>query len=195
MSVERVKAGPQIATLLARRWSPRAFDCERPVLRATLEQMLEAARWAPSCFNGQPWRFAVAERDRNPEVWSALLDCLVEGNRIWARAAPVLAVIAASDRFPDGTANAWSAYDAGAAALAFALQGAALGLAVHQMGGYDRARVAQVLRMPGNCTPISVAAIGHPGDPAALAPNLRAREDAARSRLDVAEFVHWGVFA
>ena len=191
----RADAGPAIEPFLAERWSPRAFDVGRAIEHDALERMLEAARWAPSCFNGQPWRFVIAQRSADPHAWQAVLECLVEGNRSWASAAPVLVVVCADGRFADGKPNRWAAYDAGAAALSLALQGAAIGLVVHQMGGFDAVAAARALHTPADWQTLSIAAVGYPGDAARLSERQRDRELAPRTRHAAAAFAHWGVFS
>ena len=193
MGVGRAAAGPVIEPLLAERWSPRAFDAGRAVERGALERMLEAARWAPSCFNSQPWRFVIAERSTDPHAWRTVLESLVDSNRAWASAAPVLVVICADGRFADGKPNRWAGYDAGAAAMSFALQGAAIGLAVHQMGGFDAVAVTRALHTPADWQALSIAAVGYPGDTGLLSERQRGRELAPRTRQGAAEFAHWGV--
>lgn len=178
----------EIHELLARRWSPRAIDQQRPVSRRDLTALLEAARWAPSCFGDQPWRYLVLDRFRDRDAWQAGWDCLTAGNRAWVREAPVLLVSFADSVFrKNGKPNRWGQHDTGAASENLCLQGTALGLVVHQMGGFDRDKIRQAFDVPERFTAMAMIAIGHPGDPADLPEEKRAAEIAARSRVPLAE--------
>lgn len=183
-----------IHELLAGRWSPRAFD-DRPVEAGKLSSLLEAARWAPSSNNEQPWRFIVATKDREAE-WTRLADCLVEGNRKCASRAPVLILSVASTNFEeDGTPNRHAFYDTGMAVENLALQAAAFGLAVHQMAGFDVERARAELKIPAGCEPVAMIAVGYPGDPNVLSDRLKQREAAPRERNPISAFVfsgEWG---
>jgi nitroreductase len=182
-----------IHDLIARRWSPRAF-ADRPVNPATLRQLFEAARWAASCFNAQPWLYIVATRE-NPEEFRKMLGCLVEFNQAWAKAAPVLALSVAQLKFQhDGSVNRHAGHDVGAASALLALQATALGLAVHQMGGFDAQLARKTYGIPPEYEPMAAMAIGYPGDPASLPEKLRERETAPRSRKPASEFVFSGAW-
>lgn len=153
--------------------------------------LLEAARWAPSCFNEQPWRYLVCERNVDEAAWSDLLGCLVEGNRRWALRAPVL--IAALARAPDDAdAARVAAYDVGAASLNLCLQASALGLASHQMAGFDVERLRAAFAVDARLTPLTVIAVGYPGDLARLDERARTKELAPRVRRAVTDFVVYG---
>ncbi len=186
-----------IHSLLAERWSPRSF-ADRPVEPAKLAQLFEAARWAPSSYNDQPWFYVVATRE-NPAEFQKMLACLVEFNQAWAKAAPVLAISVARTKFKhDGSANRHAQHDVGAASASLALQAHSLGLAVHQMAGFDADRARAAYHIPADCEPMAAMAIGYPGDPAALPDKLRERELAPRSRRPISEFVFagdWGSVA
>lgn len=182
-----------IEPLIAERWSPRAFDAEKPVTEAQLVQLMEAARWAPSCFNEQPWRYVVCDRNRSKEDWQKALECLVEGNRSWAERAPILMAAIADTQFArDGKKNRWCEYDTGAASENLCLQAAALGLAAHQMGGFDAQAVIDSFHVPEHCTPIAMIAVGHPGDANLLRENARESEFKARERRTLGEFAFLG---
>ena len=156
------------------RRSTRAFSPD-PLEAGDLEALLEAARWAPSANNEQPWIFLVATE---PDELATFRSLLVEANRRWAADAPVLAFLLARRHFVrDGRENRWAAFDAGAAWMSLALQATMRGLAAHAMGGFDRERVHEVLGVPREGGEVMAAvAIGRPGDPAALPPDLRERE-------------------
>ncbi len=178
-----------IHDLLKRRWSPRAFS-DKPVEAEKLRILFEAARWAPSSNNEQPWRFIVANKDNETE-WSRLLACLVEGNRIWAHRAPALILSVASLNFEDdSTPNRHAFHDTGMAVENLVLQATALGLSAHQMAGFDVEKARADLKIPSGYEPVAMIAVGYPGDPAQLSDRLRAREAQPRVRKPLAEFVY-----
>lgn len=184
-----------IHDLLARRWSPRAFD-ERPIDWQLLWTLFEAARWAPSSNNEQPWRFIVASKTDHQAEWNRLFGCLVEGNQRWAVHAPVLILSIASMNFEDdGTANRHAFHDTGLAVENLVLQATATGLVAHQMAGFDVEKARADLRIPTGYEPVAMIAVGYPGDPAALPERLRERELRPRSRRPVREWTfigQWG---
>jgi nitroreductase len=177
-----------IHELLRQRWSPRAFD-DRPVEPEKLRSLFEAARWAPSSNNGQPWRFLVAGKENKVE-YDRLFNCLVEGNQKWAHRAPVLLLSVAKLQFEDGSQNRHALHDTGMAVENLAIQAAALGLVTHQMAGFliDRARMD--CQIPEGYEPVAMMAIGYPGDPALLSDRQRARETQPRVRKAATEFVY-----
>jgi nitroreductase len=183
--------------LIRRRWSPLAF-AETPVEPEKLRSLLEAARWAASSYNEQPWAYLVATRD-NPEEFEKLLGCLVEGNRTWARHVPVLMLSVAKLAFDrNGQPNRHAWHDVGAASATLCLQATALGLFVHQMAGILPAQARTVYGIPEGWEPVAGLAVGYPGDPAALPEKLRQRQDAPRSRKEITSFVFagkWGQVA
>lgn len=190
MAGKNATTSEPIEELLARRWSPRAFDRDRQVDRRTLVRLFEAARWAPSCFNEQPWRYLVFDRFRSAEDWSKALDCVVEGNRAWATHAPVLLAAIADTMFSQtGKSNRWSHYDTGAASENLCLQATAMGLAAHQMGGFDAAALSTAFHIPERYEPIAMIAVGYVGDPQLLGERHRKSELAERSRRPVSDFV------
>ena len=180
-----------IHDLLARRWSPRAFD-ERLVEDDTLRTLFEAARWAPSSSNEQPWRFIVATKDRETE-WNRLFNCLVEGNQKWAFRAPVLALSVAHMNFEDDEKpNRHAFHDTGLAAENLVLQATASGLLAHQMAGFDVEKARVDLRIPAGYEPVAMIAIGYPGNPDSLSERLRERELRPRSRRPIGEWTFLG---
>jgi len=140
-----------------------------------LRSVFEAARWAPSCFNAQPWRFLYAVQAADHARFAGLL---AEGNRRWAVHAPVLGLVLAQNRFAhNDKPNRWAPFDAGAAALSLALEAHAIGLAAHFMGGFDQAACYEALGIPrDDWTAMAAFALGYPGDPATLPEDLRDRE-------------------
>jgi len=182
-----------IHALIARRWSPRAFDEARPIAQETLTQLFEAARWAPSCFNEQPWRYLVCNRNTEPDAWADALACLVEGNQKWARRAPILIAAIAASHFSDsGQPNRWAPYDTGAASENIFLQATALGLAMHQMGGFDAVQLRARFGVPAEFEVLAMIAVGYPGEPALLERRRLEQELAPRTRRSVSEFTHYG---
>ena len=172
-----------IHELIASRWSGRAYDPDRPVEREKLTAILEAARWAPSCFNDQPWRYLVWDRFRDPDNWQQALACLAEKNQGWAQRAPLLMLATAGTAFShNNKPNRWGQYDTGAASENICLQAAALGLMAHQMGGFDVDRVRVVFAIPDAYDCMAMITIGYAGDPTLLDEDLRQAELDSRSR-------------
>lgn len=177
--------------VIARRWSPRAYEPDRPVADTDLRTCLEAARWAPSCFNEQPWRFLVFDH-RDPEAQAKAHDCLSEGNA-WAKRAPVLILSVAKLTFThNGKPNRHAAYDVGAATVSLALQATALGMFAHQMAGFDSAKARAAFAIPDDYEPMAMMALGYSGKVEALPERQRASELAPRSRRPMAEIAFHG---
>lgn len=177
--------------LILRRWSPRAF-ADRSVEHATLLRLLEAARWAPSCFNEQPWRYIVATKE-NPAEFGKMVNCLVEGNQEWAKHAPVLMISVAKLAFThNGKPNRHAFHDVGAASAYLTIQATALGLFVHQMGGIYADRARETYGIPEGFEPVAGIALGYLGDPATLPDALRERELAEGSRQPLEGMVFSG---
>jgi nitroreductase len=182
-----------VHNLIRERWSPRAF-ASKPVEPAVLASLFEAARWAPSSNNEQPWAYLVATKD-DSENFAKTLSVLVEFNAAWAKEAPVLMIAVSRLNFQNGTPNRNAFYDTGAATALLSVEATARGLAVHQMAGFDHAKAKQVFGIPEGCEPIAAIAIGYPGDPESLSQKLRDREVAPRTRKPLSEFVmsgRWG---
>ena len=172
-----------IADLIARRWSPRAIDPDRAVSREHLLALLEAARWAPSCFGDQPWRYLVWDRFRDPAGWREAFECLAEGNQAWVINAPVLLLAVAAPNFGhNDKPNRWAQYDTGAASENLCLQATALGLVAHQMGGFDPDQARVRFNIPADHTCMAMIAVGYPGSVEVLPDALRERELAPRER-------------
>ncbi|HEY7156001.1 MAG TPA: nitroreductase family protein [Gemmataceae bacterium] len=183
-----------IHELLARRWSPYAF-ADRPVSEDDLRSLFEAARWAASSYNEQPWAYLVATK-ANATEFERLLSCLVEGNQVWAKAAPVLALGCTNLHFAlNGKPNAAAVHDLGLASATLTLEATARGLFVHQMIGILPDKARELYRIPEGVQPLTGLAIGYPADPGALPEKLRERDLAPRRRKPLAEFVFdgkWG---
>jgi nitroreductase len=173
------------------RWSPRALSGE-PVTDEELMTLLEAARWAPSSYNNQPWRILYARRDT--EHWDAFFDLLVEGNRAWAKDAAALLLFVSKETFDfNGKPYPTHSFDTGAAWENIALQATLLGLVTHGMQGFDYERARAELRIPEGFRVEAMAAVGRPGDPSRLPEQLRERE-APSGRKPLSEITCEGAF-
>ncbi len=182
-----------IHELIRRRWSPRAFS-ELPVEPDKLLSLFEAARWAASASNEQPWAFLVATQE-NPQNYADMLSVLVEFNQAWANKAPVLILTFARTHFEkDGRPNRHAFYDVGQAAANLALQATALGLTTHQMAGFSIEAARERFAVPEGWEPVSAIALGYPGDPNSLTEKLRQREIAQRQRKPLETFVFSGAW-
>lgn len=185
-----------VADQFVARWSPRAFS-DAEMTEADLKPLLEAARWAPSASNIQPWRLVWGLR--GDAGFAAILDCLAPSNQAWAKHAAALVVVAskttkAAPNAATEEPNPWHAFDAGAAWMSLALQAHLTGWAAHAMGGFDQARLAAAVGLPEDHALHAVVAIGRQGDAAQLSETLQARETPS-GRLPVAQTAHRGRFA
>lgn len=177
-----------IHDLLARRWSPRAFDANRPVTRKQLVTVLEAGRWAPSCNGDEPWRYLVWDRTRDPEGWQKAFDCLSDSNKKWVKNVPLLMLSCAGSIFgATGKPNRWTQHDTGAASVSMALQAVALGLIIHQMGGYDAEKARAAFAIPAEYTPMAMIALGYQAEPDILDEETKAKELRPRARKPITE--------
>lgn len=176
-----------VVPVILERWSPRAF-ADRDVDPADLKVIFEAGRWAPSSYNEQPWRFFMGHR--NSETYNKILDALVPFNQDWAGHAPVLILGVARTRFShNDSPNNYAAHDLGAAMALMALQATALGLAAHQMAGFDWVKAREEFEIPETYTMGSVMALGYQGELADLAIKFQAQEQSPRSRKPLNEIV------
>lgn len=178
---------------IARRWSPRIFEEGRAIERDKVMTLLEAARWAPSCFNEQPWRYLVFD-GTDPEAMERARACLVEGNA-WALKAPVLMISVARDNFTyNEEPNRTAQHDVGLASENLVLEAVELGLVAHQMAGFNVARARSEFNIPEDFTILAMIALGYPyrGSLDDLDEKTRAKELAARSRKHVGEIAFAG---
>ncbi len=181
-----------IAKNIAQRWSPCSF---RPDSLTTeqIGSLFEAARWAASSFNDQPWRFVYAVKSENLSGFNRILGTLMDRNQAWAREAGMLAIVCASTVSKrTGKPNPKAIYDTGQAVANLSTQATTMGLHVHQMGGFSADASRKVLDIPADWEPIVALAIGHRGDPQSLAPEMQQREFSDRERLPLEEFVFHG---
>jgi nitroreductase len=190
------QASPEcpIHDLIANRWSPYGF-ADRLVPRDELRSLFEAARWAPSSYNEQPWSYIVATKE-HPEEFERLLSCLVDGNQAWAKRAPVLALGCARLSFNlNQKPNAAALHDLGLASANLCFEATARGISVHQMIGIIPEKARQVYRIPEGVQPLTGLAIGYAAEPTTLSEQFRQRDLAPRKRKPLAEFVFgdpWG---
>ncbi|MFL9610478.1 nitroreductase family protein [Methylobacillus sp. Pita2] len=185
-----------IDSTIAERWSGRAYDASKPVSHEQTIALLEAARWAPSCYGDQPWRFIVWDKNKDAAAWQKAFDTLVEFNQGWVKNSPLLVLIAADTKFHhNGKPNRWAAYDSGAAAENLCLQSTALGLMAHQMAGFDADKLRAAFAIPEQIEIIAMVSVGYAADPATLEGEAKERELAARSRRELGELFFdsaWG---
>lgn len=177
--------------LIANRWSPYAFAV-RTVGDEDLRSIFEAARWAPSSFNEQPWRFLVA-RKQDAAAFATMLSCLTESNRLWAQHAPVLALgVSKRTHARNGKPNRAALHDLGLAAANLSLEATARGLCVHQMIGIEPETARRTYHVPGDFDVLTGIAIGYPADPATRLPEFGARDSVRRSRKPLREILFEG---
>ena len=182
-----------IHDLFARRWSSRAYDPNRPVTREQLKVLLEAGRWAPSCNGDEPWRYLIWDKGRDPQGWQKAYDCLNENNKKWVKNVPLLMLSCAGSAFEaTGKPNRWTQHDTGAASVSMALQAVAMGLVIHQMGGWDAEKARAAFAIPTEYTPMAMIAVGYQASPDILDEETKAKELRPRGRKPVAERFYEG---
>lgn len=183
-----------IHDLIAGRWSPYAFS-SRPIPPEDLRSIFEAARWAASSYNEQPWRYLVASRDREGD-FATILGCLLEGNQAWARAAPTLALGCVSTTFArNGKPNRVAQHDLGLASATLTLEAASRGVHVHQMAGILPDKAREACGIPDGFEAVTGLALGYRAGPGEGASEMRARDGGSRARRPLKEFVFgaaWG---
>ncbi len=188
--VETTKQAPASSNLheiIRKRWSPRAFS-DKDVSPADLKTLLEAAHWAASSFNEQPWRFIVGRR--GDSTYSRIYDTLVPFNQDWAKSAPILILTAGKKTFShNGSPNYYGLHDTGAATATLAIQAAALGLHTHSMAGFSHDKARAAFSIPEDFDIGAVTAIGYFGDPESLPDELKKQETSGRTRKPLSEIV------
>ena len=177
----------EVSPLFLNRWSPRSYT-DQKVSDADLNQILEAARWAPSSNNMQPWRFYIANTEAKLDVFKQFI---VPFNRSWTDNIPQLILLASSKLAPNGEPNGAHAFDTGAAWSHIALQATLLGLITHALGGYDRAKARELLNVPDDIELHAVIAIGYQGEKEALSEALQEREKPNSRNPLSASIVEW----
>ena len=180
---------------IAERWSGRAYDASKKVSAEQTLALLEAARWAPSCYGDQPWRFIVWDKHSDAASWQKGFDCLMPGNQAWVKDAPLLLLTTADSLFKhNGQPNRWGQYDSGAAAENLCLQAASMGMMAHQMGGFDANKTRQVFAIPEQYALMAMMAVGYPADVATLSAEVLERETAPRQRRALGELFFSGAW-
>ncbi len=180
-----------VLDIIVNRWSPRAMSGES-ISDAELMPLFEAARWAPSSYDGQPWRFIYAKRDT--PAWDVLYDLLVQFNKDWTKNAAVLVVVVSRNTFEyNNKPSRTHSFDTGAAWENLALQGTANDLVVHGMEGFDYQKAKEVLHIPDSYTVEAMCAIGRPGKKESLPPEMQ-REEKPSDRKPITDFVFEGTF-
>jgi nitroreductase len=181
-----------IHELIRERWSPRAF-LDKSVPPEILRSLFEAARWAPSSNNEQPWVYLVTTKD-DTENFEKMVGVLVEFNANWAQHAPVLALSVAHLMMRDGKPNRVALHDVGSASAQLTFEANSRGLSVHQMAGFYVEKAREAFGIPPDWEPVAAMAMGYPGSPDALPQRLRERELAPRTRKPLEEFVMTGTW-
>jgi nitroreductase len=181
----------EIAEVLKNRWSPRAFDPDREIENEKLQSLFEAARWASSAFNEQPWRFIIGLK--GTEEWNKILSCLAPNNQAWAKNAPLLVLSFAKKTFThNGNVNPYSLYDVSQAVSNMIVQASHLDLYAHQMAGITKDKIVTDFNIPEDYEPVTGIVLGYLGSTDVLSEELKARELAQRSRKDFQEIVFSG---
>ncbi len=190
-AVRKAADSPEISPIFLTRWSPRALS-GKALNRGEVEALVEAARWAPSCFNAQPWRFAYTLA--GTASFDALFATLVEGNQAWAqRAGALIAVISRRQYEHNDKPAATHSFDAGAAWMSLALQAQHMGLVSHGMQGFDNSAAREVLKVPDVYDLPALIAVGQPGEVDTLPEAYRERE-APSPRKPLTEILHTDTF-
>lgn len=191
------KTSVKINQLIARRWSARAFDANKPVESWKILSLCEAARWAPSCGADEPWRFLVFDRHTSHVDFQKAFETLDEGNKKWVKRAQVLIAVLADTKWRSDRrkSNKWGPFDTGAAAMSVYLQAFDLGLYAHPMAGFDAEKFCKEFDIPEDYEPYAIIAVGYPGNPEELDSPYREREYAERKRRPLEENFYinqWG---
>ncbi len=180
-----------VIDLLKNRWSPRAFSSES-IEEEKIMSLLEAARWAPSCYNEQPWNFILFKKE-NLEDYNKILDVLSPRNRLWAKNAPLIMLSVAKMNFErNNKFNRYSLYDVGGAVANLTLQATSMGLYVHQMAGFDSEKAEELLNIPEGYKPVTAIAVGYLGNKEDLPEEFNRSESAPRNRKSISNFTFEG---
>lgn len=184
-----------IDATIAARWSPRSFDDNKSVTQEQIIALLEAARWAPSCFGDQPWRFVVFDKVTDKASWQSAFDCLAETNQTWVKNTSLLILVCAGSLFGHNQKpNRWGQYDTGAAAENLCLEATSMGLAAHQMGGFNADAAREKFNIPEQYTLMAMIAVGYQADVNQLSEELKERELAPRKRKELGELFFSGMW-
>lgn len=186
-NIKKAETSYNIHPLIAQRWSPRAFS-DKPVAKENILKLFDAARWASSSFNEQPWRFLIGIK--GDESYGKLLETLAEFNQQWAQNAPVLIIACGKKIFSkNGKENRHYAYDTGQAMANLALQATADNLYIHQMAGFSRSKAVELFSIPEDFEPLTACALGYIGDPGMLDEKNQKSENSTRSRKPLDQII------
>jgi nitroreductase len=189
-AARQARTDREVHPLITERYSPHAF-ADEAVPEPVVDRLLEAARWAPSSFNEQPWRFVVGSRSRSPRTRDRILATVAEGNQAWARRAPVLAITLAKRTFAfNGEDNPHAWHDVGLAMGQLTLQATHEGVGVHQMAGFDAQAAREAFDVSDEVEPVAAVAIGYPASPETLPDELAERAQGPRERRPLDGIVH-----
>lgn len=186
--IKTAKTQYSINPFLKERWSARSFK-EQEIIQEDIACLLEAASWAPSSMNEQPWRYRIALA--KTEAFGKMVDCLSPGNQIWAQHAPVLMLCTAETHHANGHPNSYAWYDAGAANQSLLLQAASMGILGHLMGGFHSNKAIDLFEIPPTQLPVVFIALGYPDEPDKLPEPFMTRELNRRSRKSIQEFAQF----
>ena len=188
---KKAKTKHQIADLIVRRWSPYAF-MDKPIEKEKISQLFEAARWAPSAFNEQPWRFIAADK-RDPKNFDKMLSCLVDANQAWAKNSALLLILVVSKNSSyNNEPNRWAAHDCGLALENLLLEAVDLSLAAHPMGGFSPDKVRELYDVPQDFEPLVAIAVGYHAGEETISDELKERELSERERKALSETIFAG---
>ncbi len=191
LSIKQADTEHPIHNLLQKRWSPRAFS-EKPIDKKLLNQLFEAARWAPSSYNEQPWRFIVAQKE-DREAYDKLASVMNNFNQSWATDAPVLVLALTKTTFDlDGRDNPHAGHDLGQAIAHLTFEATRHDLFVHQMAGILPEKARNIYDIGDNFKPMTMFAIGYKGEPESLNDKLQKQEISPRSRKELDDIVFDG---
>ncbi len=180
-----------IHDLIARRWSPRAFE-DRLIDQDEINSLIEAARWSPSAVNEQPWRFIYAHRGEH--AFDLILNTFTDSNKVWAASAPLLMLTLVKKTYSNGNPNRSAHHDVGLAVANLSLQATHLRIGVHQIGGFSPAKAAESFNIPSDYEVVTGLVLGYFGSPDSLPDHLRERELATRKRKELHEIAFHGAF-
>lgn len=188
--IKKAQTNFDINDLIANRWSPRSFDSSKHLTKEQIHQLIEAARWAASSMNEQPWRFKIFNRNENSDEFQKVFDCLSEGNQIWCKNVNTFILAAAYKKFSNGDINASAQFDTGLAVGNMLIQAVSMGLATHPMGGYDKQKVQEIFGLSDDLIQYAIIAVGYQDQADKLEdPVLLRREKAPRQRKELKDIL------
>ena len=195
MIKKAIDSSAPLHSLISDRYSGVSFDPARPVSLDTLHALAEAARWAPSCYGDEPWRFLICSKQHDSAGWQNAYDSLMPGNQPWCQHVPVLVLVCTDTLFKhNGSPNPFGPYDTGAAALNLSLQATALGLMTHQMGGFSGDKARELFAIPEQFKTLAMMAVGYQLPEDKLSEQFKGRELAPRKRRPLAEQYYMGAW-